>query len=424
MIPAPLADGNQSASSSVPDEVTAWQRVISASADRGNEATHGATSDLGPRSNAAPYVPGPPTAAPPPPPSASLDTQESSVKNLWKTFVDSTNLPAATTGRSSDTSEFAAAMRAHNAAQALAPTGEAPPLSPDQAFRHGGWEEIRSRVRASLFRTGQPGHRVTAFDECGLNAWIEQNQDKPTEFRLKSSYCHDRLCTPCANERSFRCRDALLQQMANKPHTFITLTLSGKGEPLTDLVDRLYKHFRALRVHPTWATAVRGGGAFLEVKHNAKSGRWHPHLHIIADMDYLPQQDLCDAWRSITKDSFIVDIRKVRDTAGQARYVTKYASKPLNTSFSCDPALLDEAVVALKGRRLCLTFGTWYGCALDAEETDALDDDLQSVGQWQSIGGLYELHLQATSGNTAAQHALAAVRAYERANRFTTGPPG
>ncbi len=354
----------------------------------------------------------------------SLYTQESSVKSVITAFYEATNLPAAETGRSSDTSEFAALMATYRQAEQISPTGEAPPLSPDQCFRHSGWEPIRNKVRGALFRTGQSATRVTAFDECGLNAWIEQNQDNPAEHRLKSNYCHDRLCTPCANERSFRARDALKAIMADKQHTFITLTLCGHKEKLIDLIDRLYKHFRALRQHPVWAEKVRGGGAFLEIKHNAKSDRWHPHLHIIADADFIPQTDLCNAWRSITKDSYIVDIRKVRDTAGQAAYVTKYASKPLNTSFANDPGLLDEAVLALKGRRLCLTFGTWYGTPLDEIDEDQLEDDLASVGQWQNIGGLYAIHLKACQGDPAARAAMSAVRAYERANRFTTGPAG
>ena len=137
-------------------------------------------------------------------------------------------------------------------------------------------------------------------------------------------------------------RDALASQMGTKAHSFCTLTLCGKGEKLTDLIDRLYKCFRALRQHPLWTNAVRGGGAFLEVKWIDKFGRWHPHLHCIIDADFMDQGHLSTAWHSITRDSFIVDIRRVRDIKGQQRYVTKYASKPLNTSFSTSPHLLDE----------------------------------------------------------------------------------
>jgi hypothetical protein len=63
----------------------------------------------------------------------------------------------------------------------------------------------------------------------------------------------------------------------------------------------------------------------------------------------------------------------VKNVEITGRYVTKYASKPLNTSFANSPALLDEALRALKGRRLCLTFGSWYGTPLTDAEDDGLD---------------------------------------------------
>lgn len=385
----------------------AYNRVLASMNDRGDE----------------------PAAAPPPPAAAaavghSLDTQELSPKTIWQTFCEQADLPPAETGLSSDSTDFCTAMRTYRHQQEICCNGEAPPLSPDQCFRHSGWEDLRSRVRAALFRTNQTPSRVTAFDECGLNAWVERTIEKPHKHRLKSSFCHDRLCTPCANERSFRMRDALMTAMGDRPHSFITLTLCGKGEKLTDLIDRLYKSFTALRRHPTWESKVRGGGAFLEIKWSDKAQRWHPHLHIIADADYIEVGDLCAAWKSITKDSFIVDIRRVREKSGQARYVTKYASKPLNTSFSTSPKLLDEAVTALHRRRLCLTFGTWYNTPLDDAEEDVLDEDLASFGKWESIGGLYALHALACKGDAAALAAMADVRAYERLNRFTAGPSG
>ncbi len=193
-----------------------------------------------------------------------------------------------------------------------------------------------------------------------------------------------------------------------KATSFITLTLCGKGEPLKDLIDKLYKSFRALRNHPTWTEVVWGGAAFLEIKYSDKSRRWHPHLHVIADMKFLSQAELSDVWRGITKDSYIVDIRKVRDSETTARYVTKYASKPLNTSFSNSPKLLDEALLALKGRRLCLCFGTWYGTPLDALEDTDLADDLTDAGEWQMIASLSMIIADANAGDAQARLMLIA----------------
>ena len=340
-----------------------------------------------------------------PPP--SLDTQETSVGSPKSSIVS-------------------AVLQAPEPART---PGEAPPLTGDQTFRHGGWEDIRSLVRASLYRCGETAARVEAFDLCGACAWVEQHDEDATRFRLKSSYCHDRLCTPCANERSARLRDALQAAMGTAGHTFITLTLCGKNERLTDLVDRLYKSFRYLRAGKLWSEAVTGGAAFLEIKWSDKAARWHPHLHIICQAGYMPQAELSAAWRAITKDSFIVDIRRVKNPREAASYVAKYASKPLNMTFARVPARLDEATLALKGRRLCLTFGTWYGTPLDSAEDEPLAEDLDFV-HWTNIGGLYELHRRAETGDALALAALTALNVYERMERFrpardrNAGPSG
>jgi len=203
---------------------------------------------------------------------------------------------------------------------------------------------------------------------------------------------------------------------------FITLTLCGKREPLAELIDRLYKSFRYLRSHPTWSDKVDGGAAFLEVKWSDKAQRWHPHLHIVADGKFIDQGELSNAWRSITKDSFIVDVRRIRNKEHAARYVTKYASKPLNTSFSDTPKLLDEAVIALKGRRLCLCFGTWYGTALDLAEDEVLADDLVDAGDWTFWLPLEDVLRDARSGDPDA---IATIRSLdcEALWRATLTPP-
>ncbi len=253
-------------------------------------------------------------------------------------------------------------------------------------WRHSGWRPIREKIHASLIRTGQTTSRIDSFCTCGNGAYIQRTKDPitPQQFRIAGSSCHDRLCTPCANLRSWRLQLALKSVMEGKRLSFITLTLAGKDAGLAEKVDRLYKHFRALRLHPTFADAVRGGAAFLEIKYSDKAKRWHPHLHLICDADFIDQGVLSDVWRGITKDSFIVDVRRVKQLEEAARYVTKYASKPLNSSFANVPALLDEAVIALRGRRLCFAFGDWYGTPLDLDQEDLLDEDELPSDAWES----------------------------------------
>jgi hypothetical protein len=291
-------------------------------------------------------------------------------------------------------------------------------------YRHAGWATHRRRVWQSLQRTGQASSRLASFGSCGSLTTVERSELDDSRFRLRCNHCHDRLCTPCANGRSWRLQQALMSQFTVDGALFITLTLCGKKESLTDLIDRLYRSFRNLRQHPTWADKIKGGAAFLEIKWSDKAQRWHPHLHIVAQGGFVAQYDLSDAWRSITKDSYIVDIRRIRDKEHAARYVTKYASKPLNSSFGNTPKLLDEAVIALKGRRLCLCFGTWYGTALDLADDETLADDVVDAGGWTFVGSLEDFLIHAASGDEWHRQALIAAGA-EAAMRltWTTAPP-
>ena len=185
----------------------------------------------------------------------------------------------------------------------------------------------------------------------------------------------------------------------------MTLTLCGKDQGLAEKIDRLYKHFKALRNHPTWSENVKGGVAFLEVKWSDKAQRWHPHLHVLCVAKYIPKDELVRAWFSISKDSYIIDIQRVTDQEKAAGYVTKYASKPLNTSFSNSPALLDEAVTALKGRRLALAFGTWYGKPLNLDMDELCDEGEENDGTWENFMPL-ELLIEQCNGGDAEAFAI------------------
>jgi len=333
------------------------------------------------------HLPPPGGNSPPPEasrPSNSLDTQESSVRRDFDAWLH----------EKGDKAEFfyepALDTTSHSA-----------------RFRHSGWAVFRKKIWESMIRTGQTPSRRRAFGECGSYSWTEQNVYKHDEFRFRHNHCHDRLCTPCANARSQRITAALLQVIGDQPVSFITLTLCGRGETLSDLIDRLFKHFRALRLHPTWADKVRGGAAFIEVKWSDKAQRWHPHLHIIADASFINQGELSDVWRGISKDSFIVDIRRVKNPQVTGHYVTKYASKPINSSFINEPERLDEALKSLKGRRLCLCFGTWYHTPLNGAEDEEFDLE-QDHKDWKMFCDLETLLQRACSGESHAISVLMA----------------
>jgi len=245
------------------------------------------------------------------------------------------------------------------------------PITPvEAAWRHSGWRHQRLKVWESMQRLALPNHRLLKFANCGTNCYVEilnsqsPNPGQESDARLRSDTCHDRFCIPCAQARGFAIATALAARMADTTTRFVTFTLRCNQRPLLERLDRLYTCFNLLRRREFWKTHVTGGAAFCEVKLGKTPGNWHVHLHCIVSGGWVEQSKLADEWFAVTGDSYVVDIQAIPDAAVRARYVAGYVSKPSSKDVYEIPAALDEMVLALRGRRLCFTFGTWRGTPL------------------------------------------------------------
>jgi hypothetical protein len=229
-------------------------------------------------------------------------------------------------------------------------------------WRHGSWWNDRERILASMARCNLPMARRHRVGNCGGGAWIYEH---PTtrELKVHSASCGDRVCRTCGATRAGNIAAALQKAMIDKECRFVTLTLRHTAMPLADQIDRIYRCFANLRRSKAWTKYVFGGAAFAELK-LGRDGRWHVHLHAIVEGKYLPKSTLSAAWLVCTGDSHIVDVRCIPAGGRVAGYVTKYVTKPLDSTVLHSPEHLDEAMLALRGRRLCLTWGTWRGVAL------------------------------------------------------------
>ena len=257
----------------------------------------------------------------------------------------------------------------------------------EATFRHSGWAARRQGIWSALLRSGASVNRLDSFAKCGSMTRVEYSLTAD-DFRAKGSYCHDRFCVPCAREKAARTMRALLAACADKTGLrFVTLTLRHRRAPLAEVLRRLRECFALLRRRKWWLEHVRGGVAILEVK-LSKHGLWHPHLHIITEGKFMPQQELAAQWLAVTGDSSVVDVRAIDAGPNGAhqigKYVTKYVTKPCSSDIESDPALLDEFILALKGQRQYDRFGTWRKVDLDA-------DDPTSPNDWETVGGLDSL---------------------------------
>lgn len=228
-----------------------------------------------------------------------------------------------------------------------------------QPFKHRGWKPYRDRIYRTLIALDVSPARRSRFAGCGSSVWLLVHREDPSMFKVVYSSCHDRFCLPCSRARATNIRNNLAVATAGMRLRFLTLTLAHTSQPLAAQLDRLVAAFKKLRGTPLWKQRVRGGVAFLEVKLSDRTGRWHPHFHVLVDSDFLPQSVLSALWLDATGDSKIVDIRLVRDPEEISRYVTKYVTKPLSASVLRDAATTVEAVAALHNRRLFISFGAW-----------------------------------------------------------------
>ena len=262
-------------------------------------------------------------------------------------------------------------------------------------FLHRGWAPVRLKIREALIANEVTPARVSKFDQCHDTIFIYKNEHSG-EVVERGNYCSDRFCMVCGRARSARIARAIEEKIEGKWPLFITLTVRGKfGDKLTDQLNTLREGWKQLRRLPVWS-GMRGGAAMIEVKWSTeKGGHWHPHLHIIADGKFVEQADLSRSWAACTNGSISVDIRRVREHAAAIAYVTKYAAKPMDSSFTDKVVKIQEAMTALKGVRLCSFFGDWYGTPINEE---AEIEEAPVLCPWICLGTESEIRRKAATG--------------------------
>lgn len=260
-------------------------------------------------------------------------------------------------------------------------------------FRHSGWANRRQAVFDAFHRTNASESSMKAFADCGSHAYVLRSVDEPGKYRVAGSICRNRWCSPCANSRARRIRTNVIGVIQNHTTRFLTLTTAANGSSLQSRLNHLYDSFKALRHTKLWKDGVTGGVAFLEVKHSNRTGDWHPHLHCLIQGTWIDKREISKEWNRITGNSKIINISLIKNENHAGRYVTKYASKPLNSTLMETTTILDEAIVAMRKRRLVYTFGDWRGLLLTKADTD---------GEWENIGSINEWITRALNGDVEA----------------------
>lgn len=178
------------------------------------------------------------------------------------------------------------------------------------------------------------------------------------------------LCPLCAIRRGSKALKAYVDRweaiQAQKPALrpfLVTLTVKD-GHDLAERFQHLHKAQREL-----WKRKQRGRGSVLqgvqgavwsyEVKRGSGSNVWHPHLHMVALAESIPDQfELSREWHAITGDSFIVDVRPIEGDPVEGfmevfKYAVKFSDQPPADTWHC--------FQTLKGKRLIASAGCFRG---------------------------------------------------------------
>lgn len=198
------------------------------------------------------------------------------------------------------------------------------------------------------------------------------------------------LCPFCAVRRGSKMIEKNLprvdQAMKDDPHlvpVLVTLTVMN-GDDLRERFNHLTRSLRELNRRrrnclqgQKWTEWARVAGAVRAIEVTNKGQGWHPHAHILCLVDsWIDRDALQDEWHSITRDSYIVDVRRIKpkntETGGLSIQdglgeVFKYAVKFSDMAED----LTWHAYETLRGKRLVDSFGVLRGI----EVPDSLTDD-------------------------------------------------
>ena len=275
---------------------------------------------------------------------------------------------------------------------------DAPPLTlGEHAFRHSGWAHHRRLTAAALHSINPDSKSYYRFFHCGCNAWV-QTRASDGKPRVVCNTCRHRMCVPCRRRQAACVQTAIAAYARTKTVRFVTLTLRHNRASLSAQVDRLYRCITVLRKRKDFTQIFKGGVIVCEVKKSERDGCWHVHAHLLVEGQYVQQRDLSAAWYEITGDSSIVDIRAVDGIDKATAYLTKYVTKPADSTVYEDAASLREYIVQMHGRRLVTTFGAWRGLKLSETPPD--------TESWQPLCSLNALIARATAGEERAVQLL------------------
>lgn len=251
----------------------------------------------------------------------------------------------------------------------------------------GEWSKVERIYRHFDEKHGK--NRIVRLQECRTRAWFIRDK-RSGHVRVAANACRLRWCPICSQAKRYQIQKQVKAWCMSIPDVkFVTLTLAHSNQPLSEQISRLYRCFRNLRLQKWIKEKWKGGVWFFQVKPSESDGCWHPHLHIVLDGEYTDWKRLSQKWEETTGDSFITDIRPVRDIEEVAEYVARYAAQPIPLDKVSDEQL-KELFESLFGSRLSGTWGTGKAIRLSSQPKEDLSH-WEKLGTWSEVTSLVKL---------------------------------
>jgi hypothetical protein len=154
---------------------------------------------------------------------------------------------------------------------------------------------------------------------------------------------------------------------------FLTLTI--KNTPTLEAgLAKMKKSFAQFKRKKAFKEHIKGYFGGFENPYKTREKGFNVHLHLLVLRGkFWNQSDISDAWREATGDSFVVDIREVKDVYKGVRELCKYVVKPVDLLTMPDEQFR-EVVEMKKGTRMFISGGCFYNVKLD--DDDAVDDNV------------------------------------------------
>jgi plasmid rolling circle replication initiator protein Rep len=261
------------------------------------------------------------------------------------------------------------------------------------------------------------GKRIVNYEKraenmrfCGSDLDFADTKDRLK--LIKANFCRVSLCPMCQWRKSLRVffdTSKVINEVENRhediKHIFLTLTVKSCSlEDLGGVLDIMFKgwdtfmHSRTLRpkIKGEISNIIKGWFRALEITYNSKTNEFHPHFHVILNVDksyftgkdYLKTEEWVQLWRKSAKLDYdpICDIRKVKNNKNKKAIaeVAKYTYKDaeiLTETLSDDTKaeVVKYLSAALHQRRLYAYGGIMKEIAAELKIKDADKADLISV---------------------------------------------